>query len=147
MTGRPSKPDLRIDPQLDRIEKALIGNGQRGLLDRVARNEENISEIKQDVGGVKTDALQEKLRSDSAIAKLADSVNLLTINIDRLGTTVTSHLGTDHLSVLMKKKSFWVLIAVGMIALHMIATYVPNVWDGAMLLLGLPKLQLPPPAG
>lgn len=129
--------------QLDRIENAIVGNGQEGLLARTARIEERLNtvdELAEETKKANEDAV-EKVEDD--IKNAMHLINQLTINVTKLEGALATHVGTDHLSVLMKKKQFWALIIIGFISLHLIATYVPNVWDWIMILIGVPKLIVP----
>jgi hypothetical protein len=129
--------------QLDRIESAIIGNGHEGLLARTARIEEQqkVSAIAIEQAKIAADKAAEK--AEETAIKALDSANTLSINVTRMNEALITHMGTDHLSVLIKKKSFWTLIIVGYIALHIVSTYVPSLWDWWMLFLGIPKLVIP----
>jgi len=142
-TTKPRAP-TPYGKQLDRIEAAL-GNGDDSLIIRTARIEEKIIMAAAIAEDAKVAAIKAAEKADQASTRAADAVYQLAITVKGLEGMLGTHLGTDHLSVLMKKKSFWMLIILGFISLHLIATYVPNMWDGLMLLVGLPKLQLPIP--
>jgi len=131
--------------QLDRIEAAIIGNGQEGLLARTARIEEKLKTAADLAEGAKVAAEEAAEKADTAVTRAANAVNLLTQTVTKLEGMLSSHIGTDHLSVLMRKKSFWTLIIIGYVSLHLIATYVPNLWDTIVIFLGIPKLVLPIP--
>ena len=77
-----------------------------------------------------------------------------------LSTSITAHEKTEHLADIikvnpglvvvtdaMKKPRFFLNVATFgallFIFLHLVSTYIPNVWDWAMLLLGLPKFVIP----
>ena len=136
--------------QLDRIEKALIGNGREGLIAQTARIEESqkaTTELAREarnaasIAAVKASDAAEK--ADDAVEKAANVVTQLSYIVTTVNADLMRHVGTDHISVLIKKKGFWTLIVLGFITLHLLATYVPNLWDGLMILLGIPKLVLP----
>ncbi|OGO12747.1 MAG: hypothetical protein A2Y53_04950 [Chloroflexi bacterium RBG_16_47_49] len=129
--------------QLNRIEAAL-GFGDDSLAIRTARIEENLKTAAGLASDAKNAADRAAEKADLAVTRAADTVHLLALTVTRLEGTLGSHIGTDHLSVLMKKKSFWMLIVLGFISLHLISTYVPSIWDGIVLMLGIPKLLLPP---
>jgi len=137
----------RIEDTVDKAGKAIFGNGSEGLIARTARIEERLISAAENSVEAKEISKDLSEKTDKNLSKLTDNLTSLTQNVIRLTDSVNIHHGTEHLSELMKKKSFWLLIFIGLIAMHMIATYVPNVWDGAMMLLGLPKLVLPLPAG
>jgi hypothetical protein len=122
--------------QLDKIEKALIGNGREGLIPRMARIEEKIE--------TSTNLSKEAKESSEKASEKADhAIDELKIAVIKLEGIVTSHIKTEHLSALMKKKEFWAFIVVGYIALHFISTYIPNLWNIIATLVGLPKLEIP----
>lgn len=129
-------PESATQKQLDRIENAIIGNGTEGLLARTARIEERLVSAASEAEDAKTTALETAKTASSAIERAE-------VQIMELTSAVKSHVGTDHLSVMMKKKEFWAIIFILYVALHLIATYVPNVWDWIMVLLGIPKLLIP----
>ena len=120
--------------QLDRIENAILGNGREGLLAQAARMEE----------AIKTTAeRQEEAAASFLIA--CEGINKLTRTVDSLADTVKSHHASMHFSDLLKKKAFWMILVGGYIGLHLIATYVPSLWDGIVLGVGLPALRIPIP--
>src|SRR4030042_4582364 len=136
--------------QVDRIEKALIGNGREGLIAQTARIEECqkataelAKEARNAAGIAAVKASEAAEKADDAVTKAANTVNTLALTVNTISNALTAHTGTDHISVLMRKKGFWTLIVLGFITLHLLATYVPNLWDGLMVLLGIPKLILP----
>jgi Cu/Ag efflux pump CusA len=129
--------------QLDRIEAAIIGNGHEGLLARTARIEEALKAVNSSAVEANEAAEKAAEKAENAATRAADAVNKLALSVTELQSVTKTHLGTDHLSVMMKKKEFWAVIVIGYIALHVIATYVPNVWDWIAVLLGIPKLVLP----
>lgn len=138
--------------QLDRIESAILGNGHEGLIARTARIEEQTKSIDEKVDAAAQAAKEAKLAaSDAAVAaneavtKAAESITDLASVVKQLDFSVQAHHNTDHLSTLIRKKEFWAALVVIYIILHVVATYVPNVWDGIMTLVGLPKLILPIP--
>lgn len=131
-----SPPKSPYSDQLDRIENAIIGNGREGLLGRTARIEERLNTV--------DDLVEEaKKTAETEISELKKLMHQLEINVIELGGALKTHIGTDHLSVLMRKKQFWAVIVVLFITLHIIATYIPNLWDAIMMLVGLPKLVIP----
>jgi len=140
-------PKSTTNQQLERIENAIIGNGREGLLDRTARIEENLKTTQEQVEDAKLAAIRAEEKTDTAIAKVLENVSTLAVNMVTMTNTLTTHLGTDHLSVLMKKKHFWVLLVSGFILLHIISEYVPGLWDAGMMFLGLPKLIISIPSG
>lgn len=140
--------------QLDRIEAAIIGDGKEGLLGRTARIEEkliavaksaDIAQSKADEVARITAAVAEAVteKTDRTISKTEDLLNALTISVVKLTASVEEHHKTEHFSDLLKKRSFYLTIFFGFIIMHFIATYVPNLWDGAMYLIGVPKLVIP----
>ena len=139
----PAKKPKEESTQLDRIEDAILGNGREGLLDRTARIEEKVITIDESATEAKTLATEYAKKSGEAVEKVANSVGELSTTVSRLTDTMVQHIGTDHSSVLIRKKAFWMLIVVGFISLHLVSTYVPNVWDALMVFLGLPKLVIP----
>lgn len=122
--------------QLDRIENAILGNGKEGLLARTARIEENLDATTCLAKEVKESAEKSAEKTDEAIGELK-------MSILKLENTIRTHIGTDHLSELMKKKEFWSIIILGFITLHIIATYLPNLWNLIVMIVGLPKLVIP----
>jgi len=129
--------------QLDRIEDAISGNGREGLLDRTARIEERIVSIACLAEDAKNSSIEAAVKSEAAVTKVAETVQTLAISATKLSEALATHLGTDHLSTLIRKKSFWMLIVVGYIALHLVSTEVPSLWDALMVFLNLPKLAIP----
>ena len=129
--------------QLDRIENAIIGNDHEGLLARTARIETRLDRLSQDTCEAKDAAKSASNKSDELCSKAIDAVHELTVNLTKLKDQLETHVGTDHLSVLMKKKEFWTLIILGFISLHLLVTYLPNVWDWVMVVVGLPRLIIP----
>lgn len=138
--------------QLDRIESAILGNGHEGLLARTARIEEQTKAIDEKVDLAADAAREAKIAANDAavsaneaVIKAAKSISDLAVVVGKLDVSVQAHHNTDHLSTLIRKKEFWAALVVIYIILHVVATYVPNVWDGIMTLVGLPKLILPIP--
>jgi hypothetical protein len=87
-------------------------------------------------------------------------ITILTEKVEKLADSVDAHHKTEHLSDIikdnpslkvitewMKKPNFLISVAVFLmvvyVILHIIATYVPNVWNGIMLLIKLPSLSIP----
>jgi seryl-tRNA synthetase len=160
----PAQPSS-ISKQLDRIEDAIIGNGHEGLLARTARIEEKLTSIVK----AQDDAAEEReeikitaLATASAVAVKAEEtaealskkveeeiknssnlINDLTMSLMKLGNLLEAHLKTDHLSEMIKKKSFWIVVIVILMAMNVIALYVPNIWDFIVKMLGIPKLTIP----
>lgn len=132
-----------INKQLDRIEAAVLGNGHEGLLARTARIEEKLITSAQLAADAKEAAEIAAREARETVVRALDSSNALSLNVVSMNELLKAHLGTDHLSQLMKKKSFWVLIVIIFITLHLVSTYVPNLWDALMLYMGIPKLVIP----
>ena len=129
--------------QLDRIESAILGNGHEGLIARTARIEENLETVGEAAKGAKEAAERANEKAEISAEDSKAVMHKLELGMTKLESTVINHIGTDHLSVLMKKKQFWAIVIFGFISLHLIATYVPNVWDWIVVLLGIPKLVIP----
>jgi hypothetical protein len=140
--------------QLSRIEDGLFGNGHEGLLSRTARMEENIKHIGDDVivNSALADAANKKAiaTAEAALQKFDEHAILLSKmdgHITNLTTSVDTHHKSLHLlDVLKKPKFYWSVVTiylVSFIILHLIATYVPDVWDWLMKLFGLPGLIIP----
>jgi hypothetical protein len=134
---------VESDKKLERIEAAILGNGHEGLMVRTARIEEKVTSIADKADEASKNAILAADKAQVAGDKAEELVSRLAIEVTEIGDALKSHLGTDHLSSLMRQKGFWVLIVLGFISLHLIATYVPNMWDFAMGLLGIPKLIIP----
>jgi hypothetical protein len=148
------QPPSAMSKQLDRIESAIIGNGHEGLLARTARIEERTTSIDEKVDSVELLAKEAKIAAETtakeaneAVSKAAKSVSDLATVVAQLDNAVVQHHNTEHLSKLVKKKEFWAILFVAYIGLHVLATYVPNIWDWLAVLLGVPKLVLPLPLG
>jgi chromosome segregation ATPase len=138
--------------QLDRIEKAIIGNGNEGLLARTARIEERLenaaksrTEIKEEQKKLVTNNQEAIENTNSAIRKIETSVNEICMNYNNLQTTLEMHLATEHIAKLIKRKSFWIGIVATLIVVNLIALYLPNIWDIIIRMLGLPGLIIPTP--
>ena len=129
--------------QLDRIEAAILGNGHEGLIARTARIEENLETVAAAANGAKEAAERANEKAEISAEDSKAVMRKVELSITKLEATVASHISTDHLSVLMKKKEFWAAIIIGFIALHIVSTYIPNLWDWIAVLLGLPKLIVP----
>jgi hypothetical protein len=100
-----------IEKQLERIEKAIIGNGHEGLIARTARIEENVDSVMES--------------NDEAIKKLniaASALSSLTTDLRLLTQSVFEHHKAEHFSDLIKKKSFWFIVASAFIVMHSIST-------------------------
>ncbi len=128
-------PKTTTQEQLDRIENAILGNGREGLLARTARIEEKLEAT------IKL-AEETKDESGATIIRIEESIEKVTGLVNELTSSVKSHHETIHLSNLLKKKEFWVIVFVGYIALHMISTYVPSLWNLIAASLGLTKLTI-----
>jgi hypothetical protein len=136
---------LSSNEQLDRIEKAILGNGREGLIARTARIEEKLEvarEAREEI--IKTTETTTSANR-KAIKDVSDKVTEVSINVIKLEEAVKAHINTDHLSVMMKKKSFWMALFLMLIAVNLMALYVPNLWDFIMRILGIPKLIVPMP--
>ena len=129
--------------QLDRIEAAILGNGHEGLIARTARIEENLETVAAAANGAKDAAERANEKAEISAEDSKVVLHKVELSVARLEATVVNHISTDHLSTLMKKKEFWAAIIIGFIALHIISTYIPNLWDWIAVLLGLPKLIVP----
>jgi len=140
--------------QLDRIELAVIGKNGEGLLVRTARIEEKLNAVSTNAEvarmkaeeAVKVSTTTSEVvidRTDRTIAKTGEMLQRLTISVVELTASVNTHHKTEHFSDLLKKKTFYITIFLGFIIMYTIATYVPNIWDGTMILLGIPKFILP----
>lgn len=140
--------------QLSRIEDGLFGNGHEGLLARTARMEENLKHIGDDVidnAKISKENSNNAIQvAQKALEKLDEHAVLLS-SLDRhitaVKTSVDIHHKTMHLADILKKPKFYITVVsvyfVSFIILHLIATYVPNVWDWLMKLIGLPNLLIP----
>jgi hypothetical protein len=129
--------------QLDRLESAIIGNGREGLIAQVARideRSENIEKMSNRAIGAAEDVAK---ASEEGFIKTYQVINELTINVNKIASSVEAHHKTEHFSELLKKRSFYIIVVVGFVVLHLVATYTPNVWDFLMALLGLPHLIIP----
>ena len=131
------------NPQLDRIEAAILGNGHEGLIARTARIEEKLETTAEDVIEAKDAAANAANKAKEAFEKTTEITTKLMTSIIQLEESVKTHHASEHLSTLVKKKQFWTVIIVGYIVLHILATYVPNVWDWLVVLVGVPRLSLP----
>ena len=129
--------------QLDRIENAIIGNGHEGLLARTARIEEKLVAAAEDRQEIKEKTNEALDRTSETLSETTKTLNEITNNFVKLEAIVKTHIGTDHLSVLMRKKQFWALIIFGFVVLHLLSTYVPNIWDWLVVIVGLPHLVIP----
>jgi NAD/NADP transhydrogenase alpha subunit len=146
--------------QLDRIEGAIFGNGREGLIAVTARIEENIEEARGMAEASKTEAQGVRAEQAAGFQNVYLSIGALTRTVETLGLSVDAHHKTEHLSDVMKSTPALVVIldwmknpkfirdliiggVTSFIVLHVVSTYLPNVWDWAMLLLGLPKFVIP----
>ena len=129
--------------QLDRIEGAILGNGREGLLTRTARIEEQLKTVVDVAKENNAAALEADTRAMEHIERISTEISSLVVTVATLSVSVTAHHKTEHLSDLMKKKSFWAGIIGAFVVLHLLSTYVPNAWDWAMIMLGIPKLVIP----
>ncbi len=129
--------------QLDRIEGALIGNGREGLLARTARIEERLEATAESTNAAKDAADLAARKADEASMRALNSANALAVNVEKMNDLLVKHVEMAHLASMMKKKSFWVSIFMGFVILHLVSTYMPNLWDAVMIFLGIPKLIIP----
>ncbi len=146
--------------QLDRIENAILGNGHEGLLTRTARIEENLETASKTALEAQESAKLMAQASEQGFSRVYETIDRLTTNVDSLSKSVEAHHKSEHLTDIikanptltviteaMKKPNFirnvLIVIFISFITLHLIATYVPNVWDWIMAWLGLPKLVIP----
>ena len=115
----------RIETKMDKLVGAIYeGNGQRSLMERTARVEENI-EVLVARGQVNADH----------IGKIADAIEGLTIS-------VKLHHAETHLSQLIKSPKFWTVFIGGFVVIHELATYAPNLWNTLAIVTGHPELQI-----
>lgn len=129
--------------QLDRLEAAILGNGHEGLLVRVARMEATQIAAKEAAEAAKEASERSFDSAESTASKALQAVNNLVIKTTEMNSLVRSHIETEHFSEMMKKKEFWVIVVIGFIILHTIASYLPGGWDWLISLLGLPQLHIP----
>ena len=129
--------------QLGRIEDALYGNGKEGLLVRVARIETAQTDAKDAAMKAQISAERSVDSVELLSSKALQAVNNLVVKQTEMNALVKMHIETEHLSGLIKKKEFWVLIVIGFVVLHTIVTYLPGGWDWLIALLGLPQLHIP----
>jgi hypothetical protein len=146
--------------QLDKIEGALYGNGREGIIAVVARIEEKL----EDTRGLAESAIQaaEKVGTEQAdgFLKTYKAINELTKTVEHLAVSVEAHHKTEHLSDIVKAnptvsvfvdwlkspkffRNFIIAGTLSFIALHIIATYFPIIWDWVFIFIGLPKLAIP----
>jgi hypothetical protein len=117
--------------QLEHVIKVVDGNGE-GLRSRTARIEENIKAT--------TDLTRQTAEN---VEKISTQITAFALDMQALGISVKEHHATDHFAGLIKKPKFWAVVVGGFIALHLISTYLPNVWNLVATLLGYPYLNLP----
>lgn len=114
-----------VTDKLKHIEDAIYGNGHEGINVRLARIEENVE------------------ASTVLVRDNASQVTKLIEAAAKLDASVEAHHAKDHLSDLSRKKSFWALIIMGFIALHFVSTYIPDMLNFLLTLVGLPHLPAP----
>jgi Flp pilus assembly protein TadB len=129
--------------QLDRIEKAIIGNGQEGLLRSSARMEEKIASTSILIEEAKKNSKEARDKAEEAVNTTSQLIGEIKIELVKINGSIEAHHKMLHLAEIVKKKQFWIYIFLGFVVLHLISTYVPNVWDWIMLLVGLPHLVIP----
>jgi hypothetical protein len=146
--------------QLDKIESALFGNGREGLIAVTARIEEKLEDARGLADSANNAAERVGAEQAAGFYKTYQAISDLAKTVDTLALSVEAHHKTEHLSDITKAnpsvsvfiewvknpKFFRDLIIVGtlsFVVLHLISTYVPNLWDWVMILLGLPKLIIP----
>ena len=111
--------------QLDRIERAIYGNGREGLQGRAARIEEHIEFITEN-----------SKRNSEGISQLLQATAALKFSVD-------THHAAFHLNAMLPKPKFWMAICGAFVVMHLISTYVPNVFNFVMALRGAPTIKLP----
>lgn len=146
--------------QLTRIEDGLFGNGHEGLLSRTARIEENLEAVSEAIAETEKSAQETSQVSEASFKNLYDLMTGISAIVDRLATSVEEHHKTEHLSDIVKANPVLKVITesmkdphfarnvvifgvVSFVVLHLVSTYIPNVWDWIMTILGLPHFIVP----
>jgi hypothetical protein len=134
---------MTANAQLDRIERAIIGDGREGLLAQTARIEERVKAVASTAENAKLEAEKATEAAQKGFLRTYEAINALTLNVNKLTTSVDTHHKSVHFYDLLKRPKFWTFLIVGFIILHFVSTYVPVVWDGVMIMVGLPHLAIP----
>lgn len=127
---------LECREKLTKIEATINGNGHDGLKSRMARIEENL-----DVSAEVTK--ENAINFNNFTIKISEDIQNLLIAVTKMEESITSHKNSLHFKDLMKKKSFYAIIVLGVFILIIVAMYAPGIFNGALVALGLPKLTLP----
>jgi hypothetical protein len=72
-----------------------------------------------------------------------EALNEATKDLPAMKISVEKHHAEPHLWGWMRSGKFWATIVGGYVALHLLATYVPNIWNGIVIALGWPQLVVP----
>ena len=97
-----------IQESLQHVSDAIYGNGTEGLRTLTAGNSQSIEEIKKMITSLTT-----------SIGNLTQAVSDLTISVDR-------HHHSLHMEDIIKKPAFWIILILGLGALHSVYTYSPG---------------------
>lgn len=80
----------RIDERTARFDKAIFGNGQPGLLDRVAKNEERVDQVRSDLELFTVSTVNEATKKSAGRATTAASALALLMTV---ATIIAALLG------------------------------------------------------
>lgn len=124
-------PVSKYSESIARIEKYLVGNGQKGLLDRMTIIEEQTKSLGKTVESL-AQSIKEVSESSASLSK----------SVEALKDMLEKHCGTPHLYALMQKKLFWGGMILAVILINILTNYAPMALNALLSVLGIP-FQLP----
>jgi len=117
----------RVEGKLDAIGAAVsdmqsrvVGNGREGVVERLARIEENLEDASRVCG--------ENSRALDGVV----------VSVGELTTVVRGHVTSTHFMVLLRKKETWGAMLAAALALHYLFTYAPTAVAWLLALAGVP---------
>jgi hypothetical protein len=121
----------RIEGMVNKQDVSINGNGHEGLKTKTARIEENLEAMIISIKAI-SDCNKDNAENLKKLAEIVTALN----------TVVTDHLKSVHLISLLQKKLFWGGVVLGIVALNLLTTYVPNIVNIILTFFNIP-FQLP----
>jgi hypothetical protein len=117
---QPTLESVIID-KIDRIENAVIGNGQ-GLISRTARIEENLKSVAANAEEAKSVAEEAKDAAEERFDIMLEKLGKLVNDTVVLTESVDKHHKSEHFADMVKKPKFLLTVLAFFVVAHEIAT-------------------------